>query len=75
MGSQNIGNHSIEKWPEEIQMFMIVDFVMEMTVKKPSLGNMDGLSICSFGYYYHHVINTNVSLFMCSIPRCSSVFV
>ena len=36
---------SVEKLHEATQMFMIVDYVREMTVKKSCMANMDHLNI------------------------------
>ena len=41
-------SHCVVKLHEISQLFMMVDYVREMTVKSPvSMGNMDHLSICS----------------------------
>ena len=37
-------------------MFMTVDYVREMTVKKPCMANMDRLSICSSCYHYCYLL-------------------
>ena len=43
----NLCSHSVEKLHEATQMFTMVDYFREMTVKKSYMANMDRLSSCS----------------------------
>ena len=45
--NKSLCSYSVEKLHEATQMFMMVDYVKEMTLKKSFMVNMDHLSICS----------------------------
>ena len=47
MGRYSLFSRSVEKLHEATQIFVMVDYVREMIVKKSSMANMDCLSICS----------------------------
>ena len=49
-GKLEHGTQSVEMLYEVTQIFMMVDYVRVMNVKKSSMANMDRLSICSSCY-------------------------
>ena len=51
---------SVEKLREATPMFLMVDYVREMTVKKSCVASMDHLSICFSFFFFFGITGTKL---------------